>query len=97
MTMCHPSRSAKRHHLVHLLAGLLAASTIIARIIVVSLKLKLTQNDIWNSLVSTAVVVGNYLWIHGGELTTWNCMGDGGGSDYAMGNVTTVPSMSITP
>ena len=50
--------------------------------------IQLAQNHIWNSLVSIAIVVGKYLWIHGGELTTWNCT--------AAGNVSTLPSMSIT-
>lgn len=51
--------------------------------------IQLAQKHIWNSLVSTAVVVGKYLWIHGGEFATWNCMGSGSG------NVSGHPSMSI--
>ena len=99
MTIGQPSRSAKRHRLVHPLASPLAASFIIAGSKVVSLIFKLAQNDVWNSLISTAVIVGDYLWIHGGELTTWNCTGSGFGSlsEADLGNVTTLISMSFTP
>lgn len=91
MTMRQVSRSARMRRLVQLLANLRTASSIIEGIRVVSIESGLAQNDIWNSLLSTAVVVGNYLWIHGGEITTWNC-----NSEVAAGNVVTLPSMSIT-
>ena len=50
----------------------------------------------WDSFNSIAIVVGDCLWIHGGELTTWDCTGRGFGSaESAAGDVSTLPSMFI--
>ena len=46
-------------------------------------------------LIYQAIVVGNYLWIHGGEITTWNRKGSVFGSDRGLGDVISSPSTSL--
>ena len=48
--------------------------------------------------IATAAVIGDYLYIDGGEITTWNGTGDGYQEDtfyYGDGNITTLTGTGI--